>query len=98
MLNFYRSLILPYLSYGAVVALGRAPKLYKNKLLILQKRALRLIYFKHRQERAIDLFINSYFLPIDMIHFEKTANLMYNVNFNSVPISIQNFFQKSNDT
>ena len=96
LLNLYSSLILPYLSYG-VVAWGRAPKLYKNKLLILQKRALRLIYFKHRQEHAIPLFVNSNFLPIDMIYFEKTANLMYDVNFDLAPIPIQNLFQKSSD-
>ena len=40
--NLYRSLILPYLSYG-VVAWGRAAKYLINKLILLQKCALRCI-------------------------------------------------------
>ena len=73
--NLYRSLILPYLSYG-VVAWGRAAKYLINKLLLLQKRALRLMYFTDKQQHAIPLFLKSNFLPIQMIYFEKTASLM----------------------
>ena len=61
--TLYRSLILPYLSYG-VIAWGRAAKIYINKLLILQKRALRLRYFTDRQHHAIPLFLASNVLPI----------------------------------
>ena len=39
LLNIYRSLILPYVSYGLTVW-GLASKCYINKILILQKRAL----------------------------------------------------------
>ena len=48
--TLYRSLILPYLSYG-VIAWGRAAKIYINKLLILQKRALRLSKLRERGSR-----------------------------------------------
>ena len=50
--NLHRSLILSYLSYG-VVAWGWAAKYLINKLLLLQKRALRLTYFTHKQQHAI---------------------------------------------
>ena len=42
--SLYQYLIFPYLSYG-IVAWGRATKTQINKLLVLQKRALRLMHF-----------------------------------------------------
>ena len=42
--DIYISLIQPYLLYG-IVAWGRATKTHRNKILLLQKRALRLMYF-----------------------------------------------------
>ena len=45
LLKIYQALITPYLDYG-ICAWGAACKSYINKLLVLQKRALRLIYFK----------------------------------------------------
>ena len=44
LINIYRSLVAPYLSYGLIVW-GQACKSYLDKLLKLQKRALRFIYF-----------------------------------------------------
>ena len=57
LLMIYRSLIMPYLSYGICVW-GRAPKSYISKLLVLQKRALRLIYFAPRDTHAFPPFIS----------------------------------------
>ena len=48
LLMIHRSLIMPYLSYGICVW-GCAAKAYISKLLILQKRAVRLIYFAPSQ-------------------------------------------------
>ena len=61
--NIYKSLILPYLTYG-LVAWGNASKNYLNKIVVLQKRVLRLIYFVDRKERAIPLFVNAKILNI----------------------------------
>ena len=44
LLNIYLSLIFPYLSYG-LAAWGQAAKTHLQKLLVLQKRVLRLMYF-----------------------------------------------------
>ncbi len=52
--NIYRCL--PYITYGLIVW-EHASKKYINKILILQKRALRLMYFKKHKEHAIPLFI-----------------------------------------
>ena len=57
LLMIYHSLIMPYLSYGIWVW-GRTAKSYIKTLLVLQKRALRLIYFAPSDAHAIPLFIN----------------------------------------
>ena len=44
LLTIYQSLVAPYLTYG-LMAWGQAYKSYLEKLLKLQKRALRFIYF-----------------------------------------------------
>ena len=55
LINIYRSLVAPYLTYGLIVW-GQACKSYLDKLLKLQKRALRFIYFSDRNQHAIPLF------------------------------------------
>ena len=64
--NIYKFLILPYLTYG-LVAWGNASKNYLNKIVVLQKRVLRLIYFVNREEHAIPLFVNAKILPITFL-------------------------------
>ena len=60
----YRSLIQPHLMYG-IVARGNAAKILRTKLLTLQKRALRLMYFADYKSHAITFFISSRLLPLD---------------------------------
>ena len=45
-------LINPYLCYG-VCAWGSAPKIYWNKILLIQKWALRMIYFTDYKQHAV---------------------------------------------
>ena len=94
--NLYRSLILPYLSYG-IVAWGRAAKSHISKLLILQNRALRLMHFADKQQHAIPFFLDSNFLPIQMVYFEKIASLMDDVSNRIVPVLIRKLFTKRED-
>ena len=74
----YCSLIMPYLSYGICVW-GRSAKSYISKLLVLQKRALRLIYFAPSDAHAIPLFIKSKILPVTMIYFDTVTNFMHDI-------------------
>ena len=53
--NIYRCLILPYITYGLIVWV-HASKRYVNKILILQKRPLQLIYFKKIQRTCYSTF------------------------------------------
>ena len=45
-------------------------------LLILQKRALRFIYFSDRRDDAIPLFLNAHILPINFMHYKLLAETM----------------------
>ena len=66
LLNIYRSLILPHMTYGIVVW-GQAAKVHLDKILKLQKRALRLIYFDDYKFHAIPFFFSSNTLPVEML-------------------------------
>ena len=58
LLNIYQSLILPYLTYG-LAAWGQVAKTHLQKILLLQKRVLRLAYI-FRTQSTCSAFI--YFL------------------------------------
>ena len=82
--NIYKSLVLPYLTYG-LVAWGNASKNYLNKIVVLQKRVLLLISFVDRKEYAIPLFVNAKILPITFLYYEAvfitTVHLLTSRNF-----------------
>jgi hypothetical protein len=95
LLNIYRSLILPHMSYGIVVW-GHAAQTHLDKLLKLQKRALRLIYFGQYFSQTIPFFCSSNILPINMLCFKTTSILMHDVSNNITPPNISNQFIYSN--
>ena len=92
LLQIYNSLVAPYLRYG-LIAWGQANKTLLNKLLILQKRALRFIFFSDRCEHAIPLFLSAKILPVQFMYFYQTACMMHDVSNNVVPLNIKNLFQ-----
>ena len=63
LLNIYQSLITPYLTYG-LISWGNACKTVRDQILVLQKRALRLIYFADTNDQAIPFLVNAKTLPI----------------------------------
>lgn len=89
--NIYQSLILPYLTYGIVIW-GQATQANQNKILLLQKRALRLIYFKRKSEHAIPLFVCSKIMPLNMLYYSAVSNLMYDISNNTTPSTISDLF------
>ena len=64
LLSIYQSLIQPYVTYGIAVR-GQAAQTNQDKLLILQKRALRLIHFAPYRSHAIQLFNHYNTLPLN---------------------------------
>ena len=94
--NIYRSLILPYFTYR-LVAWGNASKNYLNKIVVLQKRVLRLIYFVDRKAHAIPLFVNAKILPITFLYYEAVCKLMFDVHNDSAPSNITKLFTRTSN-
>ena len=94
LLNIYTSLITPYLTYG-LITWGNASKTYLNKIIVLQKRVLRLIYFADRKEHAIPLFVNAKILPVTFLYYEAVCNLMFDIHDNSAPTNIMRLFTRT---
>ena len=85
----------PYISYG-LIAWEQAANSSLNKILILQKRALRLMYFSDSRAHAIPLFVRSGVLPLNMLYFKYSAILMHDITNNRAPSKISEFFVRSN--
>ena len=67
LITLYCSLIYPYLNYG-VCAWGQASISLLNKILILQKRVLRFIFFVNRRESVNPLFVKSNIPPLNIMY------------------------------
>jgi hypothetical protein len=66
------SLISPYLQFG-IALWGQAANIHMDKLLKLQKRALRLIYFSDYKTHAVPSFIHSNNLPVNIIFLKSIS-------------------------
>ena len=81
LLTLYRSLILPCISYG-ICAWGHSAETHLHKLLVLQKRALWLMFFTDPRTHAVPLLLETKQLPTSFLLFEQMSLLMYNVHNN----------------
>ena len=93
LLNIYQALINPYLYYG-ICAWGSAPKTYLNKILLIQKRALRLIYFTDYKQHAVPFFLNSKVFPLSFIYFDCLCSIKWDIANNSAPENIKRAFTR----
>ena len=71
---------------------GSADKCHLNKILILQKRALRFIYFAEWKEHAIPFFLNADILPVNFLYYENVCSLMHDVRHKTAPENIIDLF------
>ena len=78
LLSNYRSLIEPHISYG-LVYWGQATNTHLKKIVILQKRVLRLMYFFDYTSHSAPLFACSGILPIKMLYFKSVASLLHDI-------------------
>ena len=74
--------------------MGQCPQTYLNTLLVLQKRASRLICFVKPRDHAIPFFIESNCLPLQSLFFQQSSYLMYDVHARTAPKSLLNIFAK----
>ena len=89
-------MILPYLSHG-LAAWGQAAKSQLQRILVLQKRFLRLMYFSEPRVHAVPLFTSSKILPLNMLYVETVSSIMFDVSCLTVPTNISNLFTKANE-
>ena len=91
--HFIPLFILPYISYG-ICAWGHATETHFHKLLVLQKRALRLMFFAEPRTHAVPLFLETRQLSISFLLFEQMSLLMYDIHNNLVSDNFKNMFTK----
>ena len=87
----YSCLVVPFLRYG-LIAWGQASKTQLNMLLILQKRALRFIFFGDRCDHAIPLFLRAKILPLLFLYYKLLAETMHDVNNDVIPSQLKDLF------
>jgi len=69
--------------------------MYLNKILILQKRALRLSFFADVRDHAIPLFLEANVLSITFLYHECVASLMHDINSNNAAINMLHLFKET---
>ena len=68
-----------------------------RKVFILQKQALRLMFFAGHSSHAIPLFVSANVLPLNVLYFETVCSLMHDISTNSAPQNICDLFAYSSD-
>ena len=75
------------MTYG-ICGWGNCALTFQRKIVTLQKRALRLIYFSKSKEHAVPFFLKSNCLPLPSIFFRDCSYLLYDINRQTAPVSI----------
>ena len=91
LLTLYSSLILPYLNYG-ILAWGNTHKILLDRLLLLQKKSLRIISNTTARSHTNKLFLQNKILKIEDLYSFQLGQFMYNYNNNSLPSAFNNMF------
>ena len=94
LLTLYSSLILPYLNYG-ILAWGNTQKALLDKLLLLQKKSLRIIFNKPSHFHTNQLFLENKILKVKDLYSFQLGQFMYNYNNNSLPSAFDNMFPRN---
>ena len=94
--TLYCTLILPYINYGILIW-GNTCKLYIDKLVKLQKWAIRTVSKSHYRSHTAPLFANSNVLTINDMYTLELAIFMYKFSINELPVAFNDFFTKRSD-
>ena len=80
LLSVYNSLIVPYLTYG-ICGWGNCALTFQRKIVTLQKRVLRLIYFSKSKEHTVPFFLKTKIVAIYcMISTDRQHQLVYSIS------------------
>ena len=94
LLTLYFSLILPYLNYG-LLAWGSAHQTLLDKLLLLQKKVLRIICGVPPRSHSEPLFTKYKILKIKDLYFFQLGQFMFNYNANALPSIFNSMFPRN---
>ena len=96
LITLYYSMVYPYLNYCCIVWGGACPTIL-SKLIILQKRAIRILsHAPSRMTHSNPLFINLSLLKFDDIYLLRTAEFMFNHFNNALPPSCSKYLPVAN--
>jgi len=95
--TLYYALIHPYIEYGLLLW-GNTHSTYINKIVILQKKAIRIINKKPYNFHTNDLFSKSNILKIKELAEFQMIKYMYKYNHNKLPPSLGFIFCPLNKT
>ena len=94
LLMLYTSLISPYLHYGLLVW-GNANQTLLDRILLLQKKALRIIHNSPARAHTDPIFIENKLLKIRDLYTYQLGQLLFNYNKNSLPHIFNDMFKKN---
>lgn len=66
-----------------------------DKIVILEKRALRLMYFADYKSRGVPLYVNCGILPFQLLYFKSVASLLHDIDNQLAPRNISLLFTRS---
>ena len=92
LLTLYSSLILPYLNYG-LLAWGNACQTLLDKIILLQKRVIRIISHTHFLAHTDPLFFDNKVLKINDLFLYQLGLFMYDYKHNVLPAVFNSMFQ-----
>ena len=96
MVTMYYSFIYPYFNY-CIHVWGSTYKTYLNKVLLLQKRVVRIISGVDRQTHTRPLFTSLALLDINKLYFYNIGLMMYKYHHVKLPSIFVNFFERNSD-
>ena len=92
----YRTLVLPYLNYGILIW-GDTCKSYLDKLIKLQKWAIRTVSNSHYRSHTGPIFAKYNVLTVTDMHTLEMGTFMYRNSVNELPSSFNNYFTKRSE-
>ena len=94
--TLYCTLILPYLNYGILIW-GNTCKSYLNKLIKLQKWAIRTISNSHYRSHTAPIFAKYNVLNVNDMYTLELGTFMFRYSVNDLPSSFDGYFAKRSD-
>ena len=94
--SLYCSLVLPYLNYGIIIW-GNTCKSYIDKLIKIQKWAIRIVSGSHYRSHTGPLFMSNNVLTVNDMYKMELAVFMYKNSINELPVAFSDYFTKRSD-